>query len=774
MRRVRIALLLLFLALAIPAGLLVQRALQSAELERRVRHEAIAQRVFDEMERALSLFLEREEARSAADYRFYSWLDESAADAANPVAAIRSPLSRSASDDFVLLHFQVDPDGSVHTPLRPRDEALAERRGDWPVPADEQPRLLAALDLLEDDVIPFWQAARASHIVSGAQPAEHAAGAPEAKEADPFVFAQEAKPRRDAGGDPGARAALAKVKPGRAQADLEEALADADAQRAGKDDAVGDGRASAYDVLQSLNRGAEQRRARKQVVTEAPRSKAFSPPEIEEDEQAGEEQLLAFRSSAPLARAPEDRALEGQLIAPRLSDEAAPQSRPAPSAASPRGSQLSYRAMAPSTSPLPGPIEAESTELDDAATSAAPPHSASAARLDRLGSQAADSKEEKKQRAEQPVRIIVEPMVGQALGWDLLMLYRTVLVDARGYRQGVVVDRRALGAWLKGEALGESPLANSVQLVFDGAGEAAPALPQDYYASAHTFAEPFGDLSVRLAVPPVRGMGSNASIYLLAGLLGVVTLAGLAAIHRMTSVVVHFAERRSNFVAAVSHELKTPLTAIRMYAEMLRDGLVASEQKRDDYHRAISDESERLSRLIDNVLDFSRLEQGGREMRLVVGSPGDALRDMAERLRPHVEREGFTLDIEIEAELPAVRFDRDALVQVVFNLVDNALKYAAPAENKEIVLGCARGEDGRVVVSVRDHGPGVPRRELRRIFESFYRIEDELTRSAKGSGIGLALVRELGEAMGAIVRGDNAPGGGLRVALSFEPAGAPA
>jgi signal transduction histidine kinase len=269
-------------------------------------------------------------------------------------------------------------------------------------------------------------------------------------------------------------------------------------------------------------------------------------------------------------------------------------------------------------------------------------------------------------------------------------------------------------------------------------------------------------------------MGSNASIYLLAGLLGVVTLAGLAAIHRMTSVVVHFAERRSNFVAAVSHELKTPLTAIRMYAEMLRDGLVASEQKRDDYHRAISDESERLSRLIDNVLEFSRLEQGGREMRLVVGSPGDALRDMAERLRPHVEREGFTLDIEIEAELPAVRFDRDALVQVVFNLVDNALKYAAPAENKEIVLGCARGEDGRVVVSVRDHGPGVPRRELRRIFESFYRIEDELTRSAKGSGIGLALVRELGEAMGAIVRGDNAPGGGLRVALSFEPAGAPA
>jgi signal transduction histidine kinase len=259
---------------------------------------------------------------------------------------------------------------------------------------------------------------------------------------------------------------------------------------------------------------------------------------------------------------------------------------------------------------------------------------------------------------------------------------------------------------------------------------------------------------------------------MLAGLLVVVALAGLAAVHRMTSVVVQYAERRNNFVAAVSHELKTPLTAIRMYGEMLRDGLVASEEKRDSYHRAISEESERLSRLIDNVLEFSRLEKGKREMRLVVGHPGDALSEIAERLRQHVTREGFALRLEIEPDLPSVRFDPDALVQVLFNLVDNALKYATPSEPREIVIGCGKDEGGRVVVSVRDHGPGVPRRELRRIFESFYRIEEELTRSAKGSGIGLALVKELGESMGASVRGENVHGGGLRVALSFEPVAA--
>jgi signal transduction histidine kinase len=206
-----------------------------------------------------------------------------------------------------------------------------------------------------------------------------------------------------------------------------------------------------------------------------------------------------------------------------------------------------------------------------------------------------------------------------------------------------------------------------------------------------------------------------------------------------------------------------------MYGEMLRDGLVGSDAKRDEYHRTITDESERLSRPIDNVLELSRLEKGNRELRLAAGSVAPVLEEVAEKLRPHARSQGFALDLEIEPGLPAVRFDRDALLQVLFNLVDNAMKYARAAEQRQVVLE-ARREAGGVAVAVRDHGPGVAPRHLARIFQPFYRGEEELTRTTQGTGIGLALVKELAERMGAAVRAANATGGGFRVAIAFRPA----
>jgi signal transduction histidine kinase len=231
-------------------------------------------------------------------------------------------------------------------------------------------------------------------------------------------------------------------------------------------------------------------------------------------------------------------------------------------------------------------------------------------------------------------------------------------------------------------------------------------------------------------------------------------------------VTVGFAERRSNFAAAVSHELKTPLTAIRMYAEMLRDGIAASEEKRREYADTITTESERLSRLINNVLEFSRLEQGTRQVELVTGGLGTVVEEAARILEPHAQQAGFELRVEVEPGLPQVRYDRDAVLQVVFNLVDNALKYACGARDRQVVLGCSAAEGG-VLLSVRDRGPGVPARHLSRIFEAFYRGESELTRTTKGTGIGLALVHALAQRMGAAVTGRNASDGGFEVALRF-------
>jgi signal transduction histidine kinase len=229
---------------------------------------------------------------------------------------------------------------------------------------------------------------------------------------------------------------------------------------------------------------------------------------------------------------------------------------------------------------------------------------------------------------------------------------------------------------------------------------------------------------------------------------------------------VSFAERRSNFVAAVSHELKTPLTAIRMYGEMLRDGLVPSEAKRAEYYRHITVESERLSRLINNVLEFARLEKGNGEVALATGSVEPVVREVAELLRPHVEGQGFELAVDVDPALPAVRFERDGLVQVLCNLVDNAAKYAREATPRRIELS-ARRAGGDVRLSVRDHGPGIAARHLGKIFEPFYRAESELTRRHKGTGLGLALVRGMAERMGARVSGHNVPDGGFEVELRF-------
>jgi signal transduction histidine kinase len=203
-----------------------------------------------------------------------------------------------------------------------------------------------------------------------------------------------------------------------------------------------------------------------------------------------------------------------------------------------------------------------------------------------------------------------------------------------------------------------------------------------------------------------------------------------------------------------------------MYGEMLRDGIVGSEAKRDEYYRHITAESERLSRLINNVLEFSKLEKGSRSMSLVVGQVGPVIDEAVTLLRPHLEQAGLALRLEVEPALPPVRFERDALLQVLFNLVDNAVKYATGSARPEIVLRAARDGD-RVVVAVRDHGPGVPAAHLGKIFEPFYRGERELTRRSKGTGLGLALVRGLADGMGATVLGCNAQDGGFEVAIGL-------
>ncbi len=217
------------------------------------------------------------------------------------------------------------------------------------------------------------------------------------------------------------------------------------------------------------------------------------------------------------------------------------------------------------------------------------------------------------------------------------------------------------------------------------------------------------------------------------------------------------AQRKTTFVSNVSHELKTPLTTIRMYAELLSEGRVQDEAKRRHYLGVMAQESQRLTRLVNNVLDFSRLEQGHRTYRAETLPIGPFLAAFLDAQAARLAAEGFQVHAAVEHGDTPVRFDRDALEQVLLNLVDNAVKYAA--EGRELSLSGGRRGD-RYTVRVEDRGPGVAPEHRGRIFEKFYRADASLTANRPGSGLGLSIARGLARDLGGDVRFEPRAGGG--------------
>jgi two-component system phosphate regulon sensor histidine kinase PhoR len=230
-------------------------------------------------------------------------------------------------------------------------------------------------------------------------------------------------------------------------------------------------------------------------------------------------------------------------------------------------------------------------------------------------------------------------------------------------------------------------------------------------------------------------------------LSGVVTVTGIAAILLATVRERRVSALKSEFVANVSHELKTPLALVRMFAEMLQSGRVASDAKREEYLGIIVRESERLSNLIENVLDFAKVERGRGAYEFADGDVGDAVVKAANVQRYRAEREAVKLVVEIAPQLPVARIDERAVQLAVINLIDNALKYAP---NGDVITVRATEERGAIVVRVIDRGPGVPAEDRQRIFERFVRGSHTgaSARSIRGSGIGLALVKQIAESHG--------------------------
>jgi signal transduction histidine kinase len=208
------------------------------------------------------------------------------------------------------------------------------------------------------------------------------------------------------------------------------------------------------------------------------------------------------------------------------------------------------------------------------------------------------------------------------------------------------------------------------------------------------------------------------------------------------------ARQQQDFVSAVSHELKTPLTSIRMYGEMLREGW-ADEAKRKSYYDFIFYEAERLTRLINNVLQLARMSRNEQAGTLTDMTVGEALAELKPRLESQLEPSEFGLLITgtDEVESARIKIDIDWFIQIFINLVDNAVKFSANGAQKRVDIRCQLMQDGKIQFSVRDYGPGIDPDQMKKIFKLFYRSENELTRETVGTGIGLALVHQLASAM---------------------------
>lgn len=252
--------------------------------------------------------------------------------------------------------------------------------------------------------------------------------------------------------------------------------------------------------------------------------------------------------------------------------------------------------------------------------------------------------------------------------------------------------------------------------------------------------------------------------FLILGVLSLLMIGGLVLTYRSVSKEVALAHLKSDFVSNVSHELRTPLALIRLYAETLELGRITTPEKKDEYYRIIRKESERLTSLINNILDFSRIEAGRKEYDFRETDIAELVCNTLDSYRYQIEQQGFAFEQHIDQSLPAVRVDREAIARALVNLVNNALKYSA--QEKFVGVKLYRAND-LLKLEVVDRGIGITRREQAKIFEKFYRTGDALVHNTKGSGLGLSLVRHITHAHGGQVEVESAPGKGSKFIMTL-------
>lgn len=330
-----------------------------------------------------------------------------------------------------------------------------------------------------------------------------------------------------------------------------------------------------------------------------------------------------------------------------------------------------------------------------------------------------------------------------------LVLARRVTVEGRDFIQG---------AWLDWTRIKPGLLA-SVKDLFPGAGLEPVTAPGDAKDPRR-----LAGLPARFTPGPVQRYAMPFWTPIRFSLLvawACVLLAGVA-VGVLLNGAVSLSERRGAFVSAVTHELRTPLTTFKMYSEMLAEGMVTDPEKRKFYLGTLCAEANRLSHLVENVLAYARLERGSARSRVEKVSLGELIERVKPRLLQRVEQVGLNLVVDSEpaALRTVVHVDVSAVEQIIFNLVDNACKYAAPDSTEKIVHLEALPNGRFAMLRVRDHGQGITRQEAKKLFRPFSKSAHEAAHSAPGVGLGLALCRRLSRSLGGDLRLDESVKGG--------------
>jgi signal transduction histidine kinase len=369
----------------------------------------------------------------------------------------------------------------------------------------------------------------------------------------------------------------------------------------------------------------------------------------------------------------------------------------------------------------------------------------------------------------------VAPFQSVFLDEGRVFTFRRIMIDGRLYRQGFVLDLDVfLDDFIRNHFSGQ-PMARFTRLRLEALdqGRAVRELEdgvtavRPQVALSRVFPQPFAFLQATLScetIPP--SAGRNALNLALSALAGVIFI-GLFAIYHSVQKVVDFSERQARFVSSVTHELKTPLTNIRLYIEMLEQGLAADAEKEQAYFRILQSEGARLSRLITNVLELSKLEKKHRRPDVQAGTFDDVFQEIEKLMADPILKAGFALRFENRLPRP-FRYDREIMVQILINLIENSVKFGASAEVKEITVRL-RKEGKWVRIEVVDTGPGIPSRDFKKIFNDFYRAENAVRSAVSGTGIGLALVKRFVHLLGGRVSAFNNSGAGCTIAVDLPP-----